>query len=72
MVLSGMQFVRSSEPSYHAKSIFYTAGQYKTASTPYKICGILLLTLFWAPITSTRTMMVLSGQARTVRGQGPD
>jgi hypothetical protein len=31
-----------------------------------------MLTPFWSAKHSTRTVAVLSGQARTVRGQGPD
>jgi hypothetical protein len=34
--------------------------------------GCVLLTPFWSAKHSTRTVAVLSGQARTVRGQGPD
>jgi hypothetical protein len=31
-----------------------------------------MLTPFWSAKHSTKTVAVLSGQARTVRGQGPD
>jgi hypothetical protein len=31
-----------------------------------------MLTSFWSANHSTRTVAVLSGQARTARGQGPD